>query len=320
MNRPSHSIDPEVYVRLEQRLGALHTRLRVGVELDHERQIFGFGRNFFHIENWYSIHGLIRACFKLAGLYKIGVQNASRPIVRHNHVHIPHLPSAFNGFRILHLSDLHVDMHAETTRALIQVVRNLEYDICVLTGDYRARTFGHFQATLEGMRRLRQNLKGIPYAVLGNHDTIQMVPELEDMGYRLLLNEHIRLQKEHNSLLLAGVDDAHFFRADNIEKAMTGHMKGDVCILLSHTPEIFRQAAYAGVDLLLCGHTHGGQICLPGGIPITLDSDCPRFVGKGAWQYQNLRGYTSCGAGTSVVNIRFNCPPEVTIHQLKGTS
>ncbi|TJW23973.1 MAG: metallophosphoesterase, partial [Mesorhizobium sp.] len=80
----------------------------------------------------------------------------------------------------------------------------------------------------------------------------------------------------------AGIDDAHFFRVDNIEKAAVGVPADAFSILLSHTPEIYRQAAHAGFDLLLAGHTHGGQICLPGGIPITLDSKLPRSMGSGA--------------------------------------
>ena len=82
---------------------------------------------------------------------------------------------------------------------------------------------------------------------------------------------------------------------------------------MSHTPEIYRQAAHAGFDLLLSGHTHGGQICLPGSIPITLDSVLPRSMGSGAWKYHDMLGYTSVGAGTSVVPVRINCLPELTL-------
>src|SRR6478736_13502 len=69
--------------------------------------------------------------------------------------------------------------------------------------------------------------------------------------------------------------------------------------------------------VLLSGHTHGGQICLPGGIPITLDSVLPRHMGSGTWKYRNMIGYTSVGAGSSIVSARFNCPPEITVHRLR---
>jgi predicted MPP superfamily phosphohydrolase len=74
---------------------------------------------------------------------------------------------------------------------------------------------------------------------------------------------------------LAGIDDAHFYRVDNIEKAASVIPHEAFSILLSHTPEIYRQAAHAGFDLLLSGHTHGGQICLPGSVPLTLGSVMP---------------------------------------------
>jgi hypothetical protein len=67
---------------------------------------------------------------------------------------------------------------------------------------------------------------------------------------------------------------------------------------------------------MLCGHTHGGQICLPGGYPLTWDARCPRRLAAGAWSYGGMAGYTSVGAGSSVVNARLNCLPEITIHRL----
>ncbi len=103
---------------------------------------------------------------------------------------------------------------------------------------------------------------------------------------------------------------------DNIEKAVMPIPAGSFSILLSHTPEIYRQAAHANFDLMLSGHTHGGQICLPGSIPITLESALPRRMGAGPWQYHDMIGYTSVGAGSSVVPVRLNCPPEITLHRL----
>jgi predicted MPP superfamily phosphohydrolase len=87
--------------------------------------------------------------------------------------------------------------------------------------------------------------------------------------------------------------------------------------LLSHTPETYRHAAYADFNLMLCGHTHGGQICLPGGVPVITDADVPRALARGAWRYQNLVGYTSAGAGSCIVDVRINCPPEITLHRLR---
>jgi len=307
----------DVLLILEKRLGRLHARQRIGIETDHEAQAFGQGINFFHIENWYSIHSVIRTSLKLAGLFRRGCRNAERIVVVHNEVRSKQLPSSFDGFTILHISDLHADMNEGAMRHLIKLVDGLRYDLCVLTGDYRGKTFGPFEAALDGVARVRAHLTGPVYGVLGNHDTIRMLPRLEAMGTRMLLNECEIITRGDERIYLAGIDDAHFFRVDNIEKAASPIPDGGFSILLSHTPEVYRQAAHADFNLLLSGHTHGGQICLPGSIPITLDAVLPRRMAAGAWQHHSMSGYTSVGAGTSIVAVRFNCPPEITLHHLR---
>lgn len=309
-------MDEDVVNKLERRLGRLHAKQRLGIEADHEAQIFGQGINFFHIENWYSIHSVIRTTLKLIGLYRRGCKNAEQIQVKHNDIGTKALPSKFNGFTLLQISDLHVDMNEGAMRRLVELLPNMNYDVCVLTGDYRGATFGPFDAALEGLGQVRSHLKGSVYGVLGNHDTIRMVPGLEEMGIRMLLNECEAISRGDQDIYLAGIDDAHYYRVDNIEKAASEIPDNGFSILLSHTPEIYRQAAYAGFDLLLSGHTHGGQICLPGSIPITLNSILPRRMGSGAWKYNDMLGYTSVGVGSSIVAVRINCLPEITLHHL----
>jgi hypothetical protein len=179
---------------------------------------------------------------------------------------------------------------------------------------------GPFEAALDGIAAVRAHLKQPIYGVLGDHDTIQMVPAMEAMGIRLLLNECEMLVRENQRIYLAGIDDAHYFKLDSIERASFSIPTGAFSILLSHTPEVYRQAAEASFDLMLSGHTHGGQICLPGSIPITLEAVLPRRMGSGPWRYHDMTGYTSVGAGTSVVPVRLNCPPEITLHRLRRAS
>jgi predicted MPP superfamily phosphohydrolase len=310
-------MDPEVKDKLEQRLGRVHARQRLGIETDHETRVFGGGLNFFHIENWYSAHSIIRNALRLTGLYGRGRRNAERVELRHNRVALPSVPKAFDGFKILHISDMHVDMNPGAMRQLEALVTGLSYDICVLTGDFRAQTYGPFDATLEGLASVRARLAGPVFGVLGNHDSIRMVPAMEEMGIRMLLNEAEVIARGDERLHLAGIDDAHYFRVDNIEKAAAQIPHDEFSILLSHTPEIYRQAANADFDLLLAGHTHGGQICLPGSIPVTLDAKLPRRMGAGAWTYKRMAGYTSVGAGSCIVAVRLNCPPEITLHRLE---
>lgn len=302
---------------LEQRLGRTHARQRLGIESEVGQRIFGKGFNFFHPENWYSSHTLIKTTIRLSGMYGRGKRNACKIQVRDNTVNIPHLPEAFDGFTLLHLSDLHVDMYAPATLALIDRLGQLDYDLCVMTGDYRAQTHGDIGAAMDGMQQVMEVLDSPVYGVLGNHDSITMVPALESFGMQMLLNESAVIQQDGAQIYLSGVDDAHYFRVENIQKAAENVPATAASVMLSHTPEIYRQVAHAGFDLMLSGHTHGGQICLPGGIPLTLDSRCPRYVGKGPWRYYDMQGYTSVGSGTSIVNVRFNCFPEVTLHRLR---
>jgi predicted MPP superfamily phosphohydrolase len=255
----------------------------------------------------------------LIGLYWRGHRNAAQVAVRHHYVTSAQIPKAFDGFTILHLSDLHVDMSQAAMAYLTNALKGISYDLCVLTGDYRARTFGSYEAALAGMSQICTELKRPIYGVLGNHDTICMLRGLEEMGIRMLLNEHEEIKHNGRSIYLAGIDDAHFYRADNIEKAASDIPTDKFSILLSHTPEIYQQAALADFNLLLSGHTHGGQICLPGRIPITLDSVLPRHMGGGPWKHRDMIGYTSVGAGSSIVPVRFNCPPEITLHHLQSS-
>ena len=216
---------------LEQRIGRIHLQQRVGFELDYEARVFGKGRNFFHIENWYSIHSMIRGVLRLSGLHGRGKRNARDIRIKNNAVILPHLPGSFEGFRILHISDLHLDMSEDIPAALIDAVSDLEYDICVLTGDFRAQTFGPYEEALHGLQRVRVDLPDPVVAILGNHDTIRMLPGIEELGIRVLMNETITIEREVQSVYIAGIDDPHYHRADNLEKASDQIPVGVVSIL-----------------------------------------------------------------------------------------
>jgi predicted MPP superfamily phosphohydrolase len=299
-----------------KRIGAGHVERRLSIETDHEAQLFGQGLILFNIENWRKAPWIIRNALKLTGLYGRARRNADQVVVRRTTIACDKLPAAFDNFTILHLSDLHADISEGAMRRVLRMVGTLRYDICVLTGDYRGATYGPFESSLNAIRMLRSQLNGPLYGVLGNHDSIRMAPWLEAMGIRVLFNECETLSRGEDQIYLAGIDDAHFYRTDDIAMAAAQIPQDAFSILLSHTPEIYDRAAAAGFDLMFSGHTHGGQLCLPGGIPIKLEANLPRFMGAGLWRHAGMVGYTSVGAGTSILPVRLNCPPEITLHTL----
>lgn len=307
---------PEAVDTLAARVDRVHLRQRLGIEADREALVLGQGLNFFHIENWYSVHGVIRGLLRLTLLHGRGRRNAHAIRVVRNELPLAGLPRAFDGFTVLQVSDPHLDMTPRLPHALIERLRAVEYDVAVLTGDFRARTFGPIEPAVAALEQVRLHLAGEVFAVLGNHDSIRMVPAMEAAGIRVLLNEAVALERAGERLWLAGVDDPHYYRADNLHKAAGSIPDGEAALLLAHSPEIYRQAAHAGFRAMLCGHTHGGQICLPGGVPLMVNAACPRRFCAGAWSYGAMRGYTSRGAGVSVVDVRLNCPAEIVLHRL----
>jgi hypothetical protein len=182
-------VEQDIFELLQDRLGRLHAKLRLGIEADHEAQVFGQGINYFHPENLTWSHLLIRACLRLSGSYERGRRNAAQVEVRHNYVRSARIPKAFDGYGILQLSDLHVEMSGDAIARSHSLLQETDYDLCVLTGDYRAQACGPYDATLDGMSQLCAKLKQPIYGVLGNQDTVRMLPALEQMGIRMLLNE-----------------------------------------------------------------------------------------------------------------------------------
>jgi predicted MPP superfamily phosphohydrolase len=314
------SLDPRApdcpeFDQLAQRFGSRFVRQRLGIEDDHEaRARRGCGQR---LRRWYLSPVLVRRALKLSGLYWHARNNAERIRVRRHSLFLRRLPAAFDGYTILQISDLHVDISPGPMRRLAELLPRLSYDLCVLTGDYRGRTYGPYDATIAGLAEICARIDAPIYGVLGNHDSLRMAAALEAMGIRLLVNEATTITRGGARLHLAGIDDAHFYRTDNLEKAAMQIPTGGFAILLSHTPEIYRQAAHTDFDLLLSGHTHGGQICLPGAVALTLDATLPRRMGAGTWSYRGMTGYTSVGVGSSVIPARLNCPPEVTLHELR---
>jgi predicted MPP superfamily phosphohydrolase len=253
--------------------------------------------------------------FKLTALQEKGLQNAMDVRVEEQTFYFPELPHSFDGFRILLLTDLHLDGLPDLTEELTRQIRDMEVDLCLLGGDIRMKTYGPMAPCLRYLRDLLSHVQsrhGI-FGVLGNHDCIEMAVDLEESGLIMLINDSWEISRSGESIWVVGVDDPHYYRMDDAGRACRDIPDHGFKVFLAHSPEAYKTAADFSSQLYLCGHTHGGQICLPGRKAILTNSRAPRFTAVGCWQYEGMTGYTSRGAGSSGVPLRFNCPGEISI-------
>lgn len=276
---------------------------------------------FKRFSMWRIIGPLLRPlarALQLAGLYERGVRNALDLQLTEVSLAFADLPQAFDGFRILHLSDLHVDCLPGTTERAIELLDGLDADLCVLTGDYRRALFGPLDAVLPTMERLTAAISarhGI-LAILGNHDSANMAEAFAGLGIRMLINESVSLTRGSDALHVTGTDDIHRYYTPEAEAALTSAPAG-FKIALVHTAEFAHVAADQGFSLYLSGHTHGGQICLPGGVPILTNLLRHRRYAMGTWRHGDMQGYTTTGTGVSGLPLRFNSRGEVAVITLK---
>jgi len=147
-----------------------------------------------------------------------------------------------------------------------------------------------------------------------------MTPDFEEAGLIMLINESWPIERNGEKIWIVGVDDPHYYKMADTRQAFRDVPEEAFTIFLAHSPEKYKQAARFQSRLYLCGHTHGGQICLPEPLkrgPLLTNSRAPRFTASGLWQYQGMTGYTSRGAGASSIPLRFNCPGEITVITLR---
>ncbi len=256
---------------------------------------------------------------KMAGVYRWGHDNALSIVLKEHELFFEQLPKAFDGYRILHLTDLHIDCLPGLENVICDIVEDLRYDICVMTGDYRLGAYGEYTENVtEPLRKITSIIQapdGI-FATLGNHDTQSVVKILESMGVQMLTNETVPVFRGLDKILFTGTDDPYIYFSNQITESLkTPHHEFKIALV--HTPELYKEAAANGYHLYLSGHTHAGQICLPNGIPIISHLNKGKHLVAGLWKEGNMTGYTSAGCGTSGLPVRFNCKGEVTLFTLR---
>ena len=261
---------------------------------------------------------------------------------------LPSLPEAFEGFRLLQLTDLHCDLDPALTAVVADLIRLCPHDAAVITGDFRNGMGGNHEVCIRETRHIVETLNPQRWGILGNHDFIEMVPELESMGLPILLNEVTEVRRGSASIWIGGIDDPHFYQTHDLAEVraripreggafwiggladyesrraqpsytntLAGVPDNEPIIVLSHWPDPFA-AAPAKVALTLAGHSHCGQVNLPlvGRLvhvsPGAERWPCGLYEDRGGWLY------VSGGVGTSILPVRFNQPPEIAVLTLRG--
>jgi predicted MPP superfamily phosphohydrolase len=262
-----------------------------------------------------------RVISRISGISRLTQGPARRISVSERSLSCPGLPVALDGFSILHLSDPHLEATPALVEPAADLLSRLEADIAVVTGDFQIgehhvsdplRAAALMRPLIEAMR-VRQG----KFAILGNHDSYRVVEPLEAAGLTLLINEHTTIAVGGAQLHLVGLDDLHTFYTEHARQALHDAPEG-FRIMLAHTPELADVAAKAGYGLYLSGHTHGGQICLPGGRPLVTGLDTHRHLASGHWRIGSMHGYTNRGLGIGGMPIRINCPAEIALLRLRS--
>ena len=267
----------------------------------------------------HTIRPLLKLFLQVSGLYEQGVHNALAPVVRHLVLPFSNLPAEFDGFRVLHLSDLHIDGVDGLAERLSDMLSQLHPDVCLMTGDYRFEDDGPCERVYPRMQRIVESISakhGI-FAILGNHDVSEIAHELAAMGVRMLVNEAVEITQGRDSLWLAGLDDDFSYQTDDLPGTLSSVPRDAFKVLLAHSPELYDEAAALGVSLYLCGHTHAGQIRFPNVGSLRNNALCPKEYTYGHWIHNRMHGYTSAGVGCSSLPVRYNCPPELIMIELR---
>jgi hypothetical protein len=261
----------------------------------------------------------------------VGFAESDRPQVTRIDIRLPGLPHEFDGFTIAQLSDFHYEDRFSVVpiRKGVELVNGLHPDLIVLTGDfvtvplgdYHRSTASRFAKNSGPCAEVLGKLQAPAgkFAVLGNHDGSSdpsyVVHALQGHGIPVLMNRSLPLERGKARIWLAGIDDVLEGRPD-LAAALRPIPAGEVTILLAHEPDFADEVAFAPVDLQLAGHSHGGQIWIPGiGAPWL--PQLARKYPRGLYQIGKLILYTNLGLGTIRMPVRINCPPEVTLITLR---
>ncbi len=269
--------------------------------------------------------GVFVFCVLSLGLWSFFIE-PNRLVVKEETIELANWPSGFGNLKIAVLSDLHVGspfIDAEKVHYIVSQVNQAQPDLIVLLGDFMIQ--GVVGGTQVEPESIAENLKGLRarhgvFAVLGNHDWWYDGPRvqraLESVGIRVLENDVARIERDGQSIWLAGLTDVWTNRTD-IEGTLQKVTDENPVIVLTHNPDLFVLIP-SRVILTLAGHTHGGQVNFPFFGRLKVPSEYGQRYAIGHIIENNHHLFVTSGIGTSIIPVRFRVPPEIVILTLKG--
>jgi predicted MPP superfamily phosphohydrolase len=267
------------------------------------------------------------------GVTAAGLALYSGEIARHEldiverPIAINNLPTSFHGYRIVQLSDIHLDEYTEPffLEHIVKRVNAIAPDLVLLTGDFITHGSLTFVAGGHALHRCAEIFTTLTaplrYAVLGNHDvafSAAMVTQaLTTHGTPVLVNQYLPVERNGDRLWLCGVDDPGTGHP-NLDLAIPPKPDGPV-LLMAHAPDyaddVLAHPRGPLVDFMLGGHSHGGQIKLPFFGPLILPPMAEKYS-EGLYLFKRMQLYVNRGIGTVGLPFRLNCPPEITVFTL----
>jgi predicted MPP superfamily phosphohydrolase len=264
---------------------------------------------------------VVGAPVAVVGGASYGLYEAGEIVVERPEVVVPRLPAAFDGFRVAFLADVHHGPYVELDQvaAVVRTALALQPDAVVLGGDYSAAEGKYVGPCFEVLAGLKAPF-GV-FGVLGNHDYWDGVAA-SHAGFRSsrimeLTNAGVWLERGSHRFRLAGVDDLWCGRQEPLS-ALGDARADDACVVVSHNPDFAEKLRDDRVGLVLSGHTHGGQLYVPGfGAPIVPSRYGQKYL-KGLVAAPATQVYVSRGLGTVAAPMRFRSPPELTLLTLRA--
>lgn len=273
------------------------------------------------VERINSLVGSDKPLRELAGnlskVARYAIDEANSLSLENVRVTLPRLPKKLDGFKIIHLSDIHHSpfTNLEHIKRTVKIANRLKPDMFILTGDYVSHEKKYIAPVAKVLGELKAEFG--TYSCLGNHDhwtdADVVTKRFRDAGITMLVNEGFRFEARGASVWLCGVDD-HMVGKSDLPSALKGSFPDEMKLLLAHNPLVFRQAVRLGVDLTLSGHTHGGQVKIREDEKRILPR---RRLSSGLHRRKGSQIYITRGIGTVVLPVRYQCPPEISLLELR---